>query len=114
MDVVAGTEQIVIVIVIALLIFGAKKVPELARSFGKATSEYDNAQYEAKNDMQRIRNPGTTNILESREKLEAVADTLGTKYSDQNSQEHWAAIQREVEKDKKRAYQLIITTTFVY
>jgi len=39
------------------------------------------AEYEAKNDMQRIRNPGTTNILENREKLEAVADTLETKYS---------------------------------
>jgi len=32
--------------------------------------------------MQRIRNHGTTNMLENREKLEAVADTLGTKYSD--------------------------------
>jgi hypothetical protein len=31
--------------------------------------------------MQRIRNPGTTNILENREKLEAAADTLETKYS---------------------------------
>jgi len=31
--------------------------------------------------MQRIRNPGTTNILEDSEKLEAVADTLETKYS---------------------------------
>ena len=53
--------------------------------------------------MQRIRNPGTTNILEDSEKLEAVADTLETKYSNQNSQELRAAIQREIEKDKKKS-----------
>ena len=103
MGIVAGTEQIVIVIAIAVLIFGAKKAPELARAFGRATSEYEKAQYEAKNDMQRIRNPGTTNILENREKLEAAADTLETKYSNQNSQELRAAIQREIEKDKKKS-----------
>gem|GEM_PF-916982 len=51
------------------------------RAFGRAASEYEKAEYEAKNNMQRIRNPGTTNILENREKLEAVADTLETKYS---------------------------------
>ena len=42
------------------------KVPELARAFGRAASEYEKAEYKAKNDMQRIRNLGTTNILEKR------------------------------------------------
>jgi TatA/E family protein of Tat protein translocase len=36
--IVAGTEWIVIIAVIGVLIFGAKKFPELARSFGRATS----------------------------------------------------------------------------
>jgi sec-independent protein translocase protein TatA len=101
MGIVAGTEWIIIVIVIAVLIFGAKKVPELAKSLGRATSEYEKAKYEAKNELQRIRNPGTTDIQENRDKLETVADTLGIKYLDKNDEELRAAIQREIEKDKR-------------
>ena len=101
MAIVAGTEQIVIVIVIviAVLIFGAKKVPELDRTFGGAISEYEKAQYEASNAMQR--NKPRNNQNTRTDKLEAVADTLGTKHSDKNSQELRAAIQREIDKDKK-------------
>jgi len=101
MGIVAGTEWIVIVIVIAVvLIFGAKKVPELAKSLGRATSEYEKAKYQAKNELQRIRNPGTADIQDNRDKLETVADTLGIKYLDKNDEELRAAIQREIEKDK--------------
>ncbi|MGI0069505.1 MAG: twin-arginine translocase TatA/TatE family subunit, partial [Nitrosopumilaceae archaeon] len=32
---------IIIVVVIAILIFGVKKIPELARTFGKAKGEFE-------------------------------------------------------------------------
>ena len=51
MGIIAGTEWILIIVVIAIIIFGVKKVPELARSFGKATSEYEKAKIEAKNEL---------------------------------------------------------------
>lgn len=35
-----GIWQILIVIVIALLIFGAKKIPEIARSLGRSSGEF--------------------------------------------------------------------------
>ncbi|HEX6377673.1 MAG TPA: twin-arginine translocase TatA/TatE family subunit, partial [Nitrososphaeraceae archaeon] len=34
-----GFEWIFIIIIIVVLIFGVKKIPQLARSFGKASSE---------------------------------------------------------------------------
>ena len=38
-----GYEWIFIILIIVVIIFGAKKIPELARSFGKATSEFEKA-----------------------------------------------------------------------
>ena len=43
-----GYEWIFIILIIVVIIFGAKKIPELARSFGKATSEFEKARILAK------------------------------------------------------------------
>ena len=101
MGIVNGTEWIVIIVVIGIVIFGAKKVPDIARSFGRATTEYEKAKIEAKNELRRIRNLPAGGIQDDREKLEAVADTLGINYSDKNNFELRAAIQAEIDKDKK-------------
>ena len=45
-----GYEWIFIILIIIVIIFGAKKIPELARSFGKATSEFEKARILAKNE----------------------------------------------------------------
>ena len=101
MGLVNGTEWIIIIVVIGIVIFGAKKVPDIARSFGRATTEYEKAKIEAKNELSRIRNLPAGGIQDDREKLEAVADTLGINYSDKNNYELKAAIQSEIDKDKK-------------
>ncbi len=101
MGLVNGTEWIIIIIVIGIFIFGAKKVPDIARSFGRATTEYEKAKIEAKNELRRLRNLPAGGIQDDREKLEAVADTLGINYSDKNNYELKAAIQSEIDKDKK-------------
>ena len=101
MGIINGTEWIVIIVVIAIVIFGAKKVPDIARSFGRATTEYEKAKIEAKNELNRIRNLPAGGIQDDREKLESVADTLGINYSDKNNFELRAAIQAEIDKDKK-------------
>jgi sec-independent protein translocase protein TatA len=101
MGIVNGTEWIVIIVVIAIVIFGAKKIPDIARSFGRATTEYEKAKIEAKNELNRIRNLPAGGIQDDREKLESVADTLGINYSDKNNLELRAAIQAEIDKDKK-------------
>jgi sec-independent protein translocase protein TatA len=43
-----GYEWIFIILIIVVIIFGAKKIPELALSFGKATSEFEKARIQAK------------------------------------------------------------------
>ncbi len=40
----AGMEWIIVIVVIVLLLFGAKKIPELARSIGRARAEFTRGQ----------------------------------------------------------------------
>ena len=47
-----GYEQILIVVVIVgALIFGAKKIPELARTFGKAKGEFEKGKLESEKEL---------------------------------------------------------------
>src|SRR5918995_1399507 len=71
-----GYEWILIILIIIIVIFGAKKIPQLARSFGKATSEFEKARIESKNELEKIKNEDRL----SREKLESIADTLRIDY----------------------------------
>ena len=45
---IAGQEWIFIIIIAGVLIFGAKKIPELAKTFGKAKGEYEKGKIENK------------------------------------------------------------------
>ena len=42
-----GTQELIIVAVVVFLLFGATKIPELARSLGRAKAEYQKASREA-------------------------------------------------------------------
>ena len=42
-----GAPELMIVLVIALLVFGGSKLPQLARSMGQAKSEFRKGEHEA-------------------------------------------------------------------
>ncbi|HYZ49726.1 MAG TPA: hypothetical protein VE593_02485, partial [Nitrososphaeraceae archaeon] len=69
------------------------------KSFGKASAEYEKARIEAKRELRQIRNQDT-NV--SREKLEAIADTLGIDYTNKNDDELRIAIEVEINKSKNK------------
>jgi len=46
---------IIAVIVIGVLIFGAKKIPELARTFGKARGEFEKGKIEAEKELKEFK-----------------------------------------------------------
>jgi sec-independent protein translocase protein TatA len=107
MQIPSGFEWIILVIVVVVLIFGAKKIPDLARGFGKATSEFEKARIEAKRELRELKNTGassssssstTTNAAANREKLESIADTLGIDYTDKDDDQLRLAIETEINK----------------
>jgi sec-independent protein translocase protein TatA len=53
---VGGTEWFFIIIIAVVLIFGAKKIPDLARGLGRATTEYQKARADAQTELDKIRN----------------------------------------------------------
>ncbi|NIM25837.1 MAG: translocase [Nitrosopumilaceae archaeon] len=48
---IAGQEWIFIIIIVAVLIFGAKKIPELAKTFGKAKGEFEKGKIEGEKEL---------------------------------------------------------------
>jgi sec-independent protein translocase protein TatA len=97
MQIPMGMEWLLIVVVIVVVFFGVRKIPELARSFGKATTEFEKARIEAKKELQQLKSQGNV----GREKLEAIADSLGIDYTNKNDDELRAAIEVELNKSKQ-------------
>ncbi len=48
-------EMIVIAIIAGIVIFGAKKIPELARTFGKARGEFEKGKIEAEKELKEFK-----------------------------------------------------------
>ena len=92
-----GFEWIIIIGLIVVIFFGVRKIPELARSFGKASAEFQKARIEAKRELQQMKSQ--ENI--GREKLENIADSLGIDYTNKNDDELRAAIEIELNKTKQ-------------
>lgn len=51
MNFIAGQEWIFIIIIAVVFIFGAKKIPELAKTFGKAKGEYEKGKIEGEKEL---------------------------------------------------------------
>ena len=56
-----GQEWIIIVVVAAIFIFGAKKIPELAKTFGKARGEYEKGKIEGDKELEKFKDKDPQN-----------------------------------------------------
>ena len=46
-----GPEMIILVVIIGVLVFGAAKIPKLAKTFGKAKAEYKKGEIEGDKEL---------------------------------------------------------------
>jgi sec-independent protein translocase protein TatA len=52
-----GPQEILIILVVAVVfIFGAKKIPELAKTLGKAKGEFEKGKYEGEKELNDLKN----------------------------------------------------------
>jgi sec-independent protein translocase protein TatA len=56
-----GTNEIIIILVIVLLLFGGRKIPELMRGLGKGVREFNDAKSNVKREIEEnaneVKNP---------------------------------------------------------
>jgi sec-independent protein translocase protein TatA len=93
-----GWEWVIVIGLIVVVFFGVRKIPELAKSFGKASAEFQKARIQAKRELQEMKSEGSSI---GREKLETIADSLGIDYTNKNDEELRTAIEIELNKTKQ-------------
>jgi sec-independent protein translocase protein TatA len=54
-----GGQEMIIIFIVILLLFGAKKIPELARGLGKSMGEFKKARQEFETEITRTVEAGT-------------------------------------------------------
>lgn len=49
-----GSQELILIFIVVVLLFGATKLPELARSMGKSMGEFKRAQRESDIEIQKL------------------------------------------------------------
>ncbi|GGN17240.1 Sec-independent protein translocase subunit TatA/TatB [Halarchaeum nitratireducens] len=60
-----GGMELALVLLIAVLLFGANKIPKLARSTGQAMGEFQRGREEIENELEEVREGGSTTESEA-------------------------------------------------
>ncbi|VVB54369.1 Sec-independent protein translocase protein TatAt [uncultured archaeon] len=68
-----GIEDIILILAVALLLFGSNKLPEMARSLGKATGEFKKAQMQTETELKQMVKP----LDDKDEKIHNLAAEMG-------------------------------------
>lgn len=73
-----GTSEILVVVFLAFLLFGAKKIPELMRSLGRAQGEFQHAKKAFDAEVAGTDKPAAPTTSEADRARAAVESTAGT------------------------------------
>lgn len=105
-----GSSELVVILLLALLLFGPKKLPELARSIGRATGEYHKAAKEFEKETTEVKktvkeiereaekiNKEILNLEEGAKEIRSIADNLGIPIKDKSE----AELLKEISKKTK-------------
>jgi sec-independent protein translocase protein TatA len=71
-----GTPELIVILGIAFLIFGGKKLPEIGSGLGKAITSFKNGINDVEESSKEIFNdiPGVKEVAEVKEKVQQVKD----------------------------------------
>ena len=95
-----GAEELIPIFILVLLLFGANKLPELARSMGSAMGEFKKAQTESERNLREyeksLKEPAA-----AKSKIQETAEKLGIDIKGKTDDQLLDEIQRSAEKPKE-------------
>ena len=75
-----GSEWLIVIVIVVVLIFGAGKIPALAKSLGRAQGEFQKAKVESEQEVARLKAQGAQPVQPAgsdHDKLMRAARELG-------------------------------------
>jgi sec-independent protein translocase protein TatA len=78
-----GLPEMILILVVALFLFGPDKIPEMARSLGKAAGEFKKAQTETEQEIKRVGEP----LNEKDTKIHNLAVEMGLDVQNKTSEQ---------------------------
>ncbi|HMB46413.1 MAG TPA: twin-arginine translocase TatA/TatE family subunit [Candidatus Methanoperedens sp.] len=99
-----GPLEIVLIVVVIIVLFGASKIPELARSLGKATGEFKKGKQDIDNELNEIVKPGKEikPPENSSSKIIKMAQDLGIATEGKSDEQLLDEIQKKMIKIEKK------------
>lgn len=93
-----GTTEIILIVLVVIILFGASKIPELARSLGKATGEFKKAQRETELELKDVEKSikESKSPEEKSSKIKQMASDLGIATEGKSDEQLLEEIQKKM------------------
>ena len=95
-----GPNELLLILVLVFILFGASKLPELARSLGRAKAEFKKAEREAELELIEFERQLSEGKYKKREELEKVAKELGVSTEGKSDEEIIKEIKSMLPREK--------------
>lgn len=96
-----GTQELVMIFGVVVLLFGASKLPELARSMGSSVGEFKKAQKESEINLKEFEKSLTDPTALKKTKVQETAEKLGIDIRGKTDDQLLDEIQKSTEKPKE-------------
>jgi len=93
-----GTNEIILIALVVIILFGASKIPELARSLGKATGEFKKAKSETERELKDVEKSikESKSPEEKSSKIKQMASDLGISIEGKSDEQLLEEIQKKM------------------
>jgi sec-independent protein translocase protein TatA len=95
-----GTQELVMIFAVVVLLFGATKLPELARSMGSSVGEFKKAQKESELNLREFEK-SITESAAPKSKIQETAQKLGIDIRGKTDDQLLDEIQKSSERPKE-------------
>ena len=99
-----GSEWIIIIFVALLVLLGTNRLPEVSRKLGKVVGEYNKAKNEVQKQFKDFSNSNlgiSGPVQNERQKLEAIAKSLGIEFENKSDDELREQISSKIGKSSQ-------------